>query len=407
MLGSDIDGRILNLAKGVDGLEQFVLENEVSERLSEEPIYVTQPNLPPLERLYPMLVEIWESKQVTNNGPFHKRFENELAKFLEVEHVNLFTNATLALVVGLEALRISGEVITTPYSFVATTHALQWNGITPVFCDIDKRTFNIDPDKIEALITPNTSAIMPVHVYGRPCETEKIQSIADKYGLKVIYDAAHAFGVSVKDRNLLLQGDMSILSFHGTKLFTTFEGGAIITKDEKLKKRIDFLKNFGFADELTVVGPGINGKMNELQAAIGLLSLEIVREEIEKRKVISKTYLNNLAGIRGITTFDLPDDVAYNYAYFPILIDESKFGAGRDSVYEELKKNNIFSRRYFYPLISNMPTYRNLPSAGANNLPAANRVADQVLCLPIYGVLDISSVKFICNRIKHISMGNK
>ncbi|MFZ1083214.1 MAG: DegT/DnrJ/EryC1/StrS family aminotransferase [Candidatus Kryptoniota bacterium] len=383
-------------------MEELLLEAETLTQVIDERIYVTRPNLPPLEKLYPMLAAIWESKIVTNNGPFHKRFENELAKYLEAEYVNLFANATLALIVGLEALRISGEVITTPYSFVATTHALQWNGITPVFCDIDEKTLNIDPDKIEPLITPNTSAIMPVHVYGRPCDTDKIQAIADKYGLKVIYDAAHAFGVRVKDKNLFLHGDMSVLSFHGTKLFTTFEGGAIVTKDDKLKKRIDYLKNFGFADEVTVVGPGINGKMNELQAAIGLLGLEIVQEEIEKRKIIARTYLDSLDGIRGITTFVLPDDVSYNYAYFPILIDGNDSGVSRDKIYEGLKKHNIFARRYFYPLISNMPSYRILPSACKENLPTANKVAEQILCLPIYGELEIRSVRFICNCIKNI-----
>ena len=385
-------------------MEQLVLENEALTKVSEESIFVTRPNLPPLDKLYPSLLEIWNSRILTNNGPFHQRFERELAKFLEVEQVNLFTNATLALVVGLEALRISGEVITTPYSFVATTHSLRWNGITPVFCDIDEKTLNIEADKIEALITPNTSAIMPVHVYGHPCDTEKIQSIADRYGLKVIYDAAHAFGVRRANDNLFLQGDMSILSFHGTKLFTTFEGGAIITKDNKLKKRIDYLKNFGFADEITVVGPGINGKMNELQAAIGLLGLEIVQEEIVRRKIIAKTYMESLDGIKGIKTFGLPNDISYNYAYFPILIDREEFGVSRDTVYEELKKYNVFARRYFYPLISNMPSYRGLPSANVINLPVANKVADQVLCLPIYGSIEIQAVQSICNCIRNISV---
>ena len=252
--------------------------------IPQKPIYVTRPNLPPLEKLQPYLEEIWNNRILTNNGPFHQKFEKALTQYLEVEHINLFANGTLALVVALQALRITGEVITTPFSFVATTHALKWNGITPVFCDIEEKTLNIDPNKIEALITPTTTAIMPVHVYGHPCDTEKIQRIADNYGLKVIYDAAHAFGVKVENKNLLLEGDMSILSFHGTKLFTTFEGGAIITADEKLKKRIDFLKNFGFADEVTVVGPGINGKMNEFQAVIGLLGFEIVDEEIKNQK---------------------------------------------------------------------------------------------------------------------------
>ena len=371
-------------------------------KTNNKPIYVTRPNLPPLEKLQPYLEEIWKNKILTNNGPFHQQFEKELARYLDVEHVNLFANATLALVVGLQALRIIGEVITTPFSFVATTHALKWNGITPVFCDIEEDTLNIDPDKIEALITPQTTAIMPVHVYGHPCNTDKIQDIADKYGLKVIYDAAHAFGVKVNDKNLLLEGDMSVLSFHGTKLFTTFEGGAIISKDEQLKKRIDYLKNFGFADELTVIAPGINGKMNEFQSVIGLLSLEIVEEEIANRKKAAQTYFELLKSVKGIKVFDNFDDYKYNYAYFPVLIDEDEFGVSREKVYDELKKNNIYARRYFYPLISNMPTYRSLPSAAKENLSVANKIGEQVLCLSIYGALKNFELKEIDRIIKSL-----
>jgi len=366
---------------------------------SIEPIYVTRPNLPPLEKLQPYLLEIWKNNILTNDGPFHKKFEKALGGYLEVENINLFANATLALVVGLQALRITGEVITTPFSFVATTHSLKWNGITPVFCDIDETTLNIDPDKIEALITPKTTAIMPVHVYGRPCNTEKIQAIADKYGLKVIYDAAHAFNIKMADKNLLLEGDMSVLSFHGTKLFTTFEGGAIVTKDIKLKERIDYLKNFGFADQVTVIAPGINGKMNEFQSTIGLLSLEIVDEEIANRKRVAETYFELLNDIKGIQVFNNFNGYKYNYSYFPILIDKQKFGVSREFIYEELKKYNIFARRYFYPLISNFPSYKGLPSSALENLPVANLVADQVLCLPIYGSLDGETVKFICNKL--------
>lgn len=367
-------------------------------------IYVTQPSLPPLREVILYLEKIWENKWLTNNGPFHQQFEKELARYLNVGHINLFANATLALIVGLQALRITGEVITTPFSFVATTHALKWNGITPVFCDIEERTMNIDPDKIEALITPRTTAIMPVHVYGHPCDTEKIQDIADKYGLKVIYDAAHAFGIKMKNKNLLLEGDMSVLSFHGTKLFTTFEGGAIISKDEKLKKRIDYLKNFGFADEVTVIAPGINGKMNEFQSVIGLLSLEIVEEEIANRKKVAETYFELLKNVKGIKFFNFFEDYEYNYSYFPILIDEKEFGVSREKVYEELKKNNVYARRYFYPLISNMPSYRTLPSASKENLPVANKIAEQVLCLPIYGGLLKDRVEYICNLIKETGM---
>jgi dTDP-4-amino-4,6-dideoxygalactose transaminase len=367
--------------------------------IKSDPIYVTRPNLPPLEKLQPYLEEIWKNKILTNNGPFHQKFEKALGDYLEVEHVNLFTNATIALVVGLQALRITGEVITTPFSFVATTHALKWNGISPVFCDIEEETLNIDPDKIEALITPKTTAIMPVHVYGHPCNTEKIQAIADKYGLKVIYDAAHAFGIKMQNNNLLLEGDMSILSFHGTKLFNTFEGGAIIIKDEKLKKRIDFLKNFGFADELTVIAPGINGKMNEFQSAVGLLSLEIVDQEIANRKKVAETYFELFKDVKGIKVFDNYDSYKYNYAYFPVLIDEKEFGASREKVYDELKNQNIFARRYFYPLISNMPTYRSLSSAAKENLPVANKIGEQVLCLPIYGSLELETIKIISKII--------
>jgi len=363
------------------------------------PIYVTRPNLPPLEKLQPYLEEIWKNKILTNDGPFHKKFEKALAEHLDVEHINLFTNATIALVVGLQALRITGEVITTPFSFVATTHSLKWNGITPVFCDIEEETLNIDPDKIEALITPKTTAIMPVHVYGHPCDTEKIQAIADKYGLKVIYDAAHAFGIKVNDKNLFLAGVMSVISFHGTKLFTTFEGGAIISKDEKLKKRMDYLKNFGFSDELTVIAPGINGKMNEFQSVIGLLSLEIVEQEIANRKKVAETYFELLRDVKGIKVFDNFNDYKYNYAYFPVLIDEKEFGASRENVYDELRKQNIFVRRYFYPLISNMPTYRSLPSSGKENLPVANKIGDQILCLPIYGDLENEKIVDICKII--------
>lgn len=369
-------------------------------KTNNEPIYVTRPNLPPLEKLQPYLEEIWKNNILTNNGPFHQRFEKELAKFLYVEQINLFTNATIALVVGLQALRITGEVITTPFSFVATTHALKWNGITPVFCDIEETTLNIDPDKIEALITPKTTAIMPVHVYGHPCDAKKIQEIADKYGLKVIYDAAHAFGIKMNDKNLLLEGDMSVLSFHATKLFTTFEGGAIITKAEKLKKRIDFLKNFGFANELTVIAPGINGKMNEFQSVIGLLSLEIIDEEIANRKKVAETYFELLKDVKGIKVFDNFYDYKYNYAYYPVLIDEPVFGASREKVYDELRKQNIYARRYFYPLISNMPTYRSLSSAAKENLPVANKIGEQVLCLPIYGSLTQEEIINIIKIIK-------
>jgi dTDP-4-amino-4,6-dideoxygalactose transaminase len=369
---------------------------------SSDSIFVTRPNLPPLEKLYPYLEKIWETKILTNNGPFHNIFEQKLAKFLGVNHINLFCNGTLALVIGLQALRITGNVITTPFSFPATTHALKWNNISPVFCDIEEESLNIDPNKIETLITSETSAVMPVHVYGHPCDTERIQEIADKYGLKVIYDAAHVFGVKMKGRNLLLEGDISILSFHGTKLFTTFEGGALISKNEAFKKRIDFLKNFGFLDEITITSPGINGKMNELQSAVGILSLEIVDEEIANRKKISETYFELLKKIKGVKLFNHFKGYDYNYAYLPILINKGQSAEARDQVYNILKKQNIFARRYFYPLISNMLPYQGLRSASRENLPVANRVADRILCLPLYGSLSVKNVHRICELIKSI-----
>ncbi len=361
-----------------------------------KPIFVTKPNLPPLEKVMPYLEAIWQSKVLTNNGPFHQQFEEALKRYLQVPYTSLVANGTLALVIALQALRITGEVITTPFSFVATAHALRWNDITPVFCDIEEKTFTIDPNKIEALITPRTTAILAVHVYGYPCQTDAIQAIADTYGLRVIYDAAHAFGVRRNGKNILNEGDLSILSFHATKLFTTFEGGAIVCQDEKLKKRIDYLRNFGFANEVTVVAPGINAKMNEFQSIIGLLSLDIVEEEIQRRKHIAHLYRTRLQDIRGVKLPEELEDVEYNYAYFPIFIDEEEFGVSRDEVYTALKEQHIFPRRYFYPLISNFPSYRTLPSAQRENLPIANRVADQVLCLPMYGALEEEEVEKIC-----------
>ncbi|MCS7242341.1 DegT/DnrJ/EryC1/StrS family aminotransferase [Candidatus Caldatribacterium sp.] len=364
-----------------------------------KPIFVTRPNLPDLAELLPYLEQIWESRILTNNGPFHREFEERLKNYLQVPFVSLIANGTLALIVALQALRITGEVITTPFSFVATAHALRWNGITPIFCDIDADTFTIDPAKIEALITPRTTAILPVHVYGYPCHTEAIQDIADKYGLKVIYDAAHAFGVRRNGISVVSEGDASILSFHGTKLFTTFEGGAIVCKDEKLKKRIDYLRNFGFADEVTVVAPGINAKMNEFQSVVGILGLKIVHEEIANRKRVAEMYSSLLKDVPGISLPKQIPGVEHNHSYFPILIDEKSFGASREEVYHLLKQHHIFARRYFYPLISNLPPYRDLPSARKENLPIANRVAEQVLCLPMYGSLTKEEIERICTII--------
>lgn len=361
----------------------------------DKKIYVTRPSLPPLEEFIPYLEDIWESKWLTNDGQFHKKFEQDLSEYLGVEYCNLFANGTLALVVALQALRITGEVITTPFSFVATSHALHWNGIKPVFCDIEESTFNLNPDKIEALITPRTTAILPVHVYGNPCHMERIEEIADIYGLRVIYDAAHAFGVKKGGGTILDRGDLTVLSFHATKVFTTFEGGAIIAKDEKMKKRVDFLRNFGFAGEVTVVGPGINAKMNEFQAALGILQLKRIGEDILKRKKIAEVYRRDLNSIEGIKISPDMPGVSHNYSYFPILIDEKAYGKSRDEVYELLKKNNVYTRRYFYPLISRFPTYRSFDSARPDRLPAAEKISKQVLCLPLYPSLNRDEVEKI------------
>lgn len=364
------------------------------------PVYVTQPDLPPLEEFTELLKQIWDNKILTNNGPFHQQFEHELAEYLGVKYISVFTNGTLALMTALQALRITGEVITTPFSFVATTHSLWWNNIKPVFADIDPVYFNLDPEKVEAAITPQTTAIMPVHVYGNPCNLERFQQIADTYGLKLIYDAAHAFGVKIDGNSVLNYGDLSILSFHATKVFNTIEGGAIISPDEKTKKRIDFLKNFGFADETTVIAPGINAKMNEVQAAYGLLQLKYVDSCIEKRKKIATTYREQLKGINGISFLEDIEGVNHSYSYFPILVDKEKLGTTRDELYAKLKEYNIFGRRYFYPLISQFPTYRGLSSSKPENLPVATKVAEQVICLPIFPNLDSGQQDKIIEIIK-------
>ena len=366
----------------------------------EKNIYVTQPSLPPLEEFTELLKQIWDNKILTNNGPFHKQFEKELAEYLGVNYLSVFSNGTLALMTALQTLRITGEVITSPYSFVATTHSLWWNNIKPVFADIEPKFFNLDPEKVEAAITPQTTAIMPVHVYGNPCNLEKFQHIADTYGLKLIYDAAHAFGVKVNGESILKFGDLSILSFHATKVFNTIEGGAIICHDEKTKQRIDYLKNFGFAGETTVIAPGINAKMNEVQAAYGLLQLKYVKNNIAKRKEIATYYRSNLKGIKGISFLDDIEGVDHAYSYFPIFVDEENYGMGRDTVYENLKSGNIFGRRYFYPLISQFPSYRGLVSAKKENLPIAEQVAYRVICLPIYPDLELESVDRVIEILK-------
>lgn len=348
-----------------------------------KPIYVTQPFLPPLEEFIPYLKEIWDSKILTNGGPFHQQLEEALCEYLGVNHISLFANGTLALVTALQALRVTGEVITTPYSFVATSHSLLWNGIKPVFVDIHPETLNLDPARIEAAITPHTTAIMPVHCYGRSCDVEAIQKIADNYNLRVIYDAAHAFGVNDSGGSVLRHGDLSVLSFHATKVFNTFEGGAIVCPDLKTKQRIDHLKNFGFVDEVTVVAPGINGKMSELNAAFGLLQLKHIDQAITKRKELDSAYRALLKDVKGIRCLKTGDDYNGNYSYFPILV-EADYGISRDVLYRKLRENQIFARRYFFPLISDFPMYRGLPSAAPDQLPVAKGIANRIICLPIY-----------------------
>ena len=355
--------------------------------MAEKQITVTSPLMPSLDDLNQYLQDIWQRKWITNNGYYHKELEKALCEYLDVPFVSLFTNGTLPLITALQALRITGEVITTPYSFVATTHSLWWNGIKPVFVDIDPATGNLDPDKIEAAITPRTTAIMPVHVYGKPCETERIQEIADKYGLKVIYDAAHAFGVKVNGESVLNAGDMSTLSFHATKVYNTIEGGALVMHDEQTKKRIDYLKNFGFAGETEVVAPGINSKMDEMRAAYGLLNLKQVDAAIEVRRQVAVKYREALSNVDGITFFDDMPGVKHNYSYFPIFVDAEKYGMTRDELYFKMKEQNVLGRRYFYPLISTFSTYRGLDSAKPENLPNAHKMADSVICLPMHHAL--------------------
>ena len=363
-----------------------------------KPIYVTQPYLPPLDEFIPYLQEIWDSKVLTNGGNFHQQLEQKLCEYLGVEHLALLTNGTIALITALQALRITGEVITTPYSFVATAHSLLWNGIKPVFVDIDPETLNLDPSKIEAAITPQTTAIMPVHCYGHPCDVEQIGRIADAYGLRVIYDAAHAFGVKSHGDSLLKHGDLSVLSFHATKVFNTFEGGAIVCPDAKTKLRIDHLKNFGFVDEVTVVAPGINGKMSEVNAAFGLLQLKRINQALQKRKEIDALYRLLLSGVKGILCLQGVNESAANHAYFPVLV-KPQYPLSRDALFQKLRDNNIFARRYFYPLITEFPMYRGLPSATHSNLPVAYRVAGEVICLPIYPALSSAEIEKVSSII--------
>ena len=361
--------------------------------MADKQITVTSPLLPDLDEFNAMLKEIWASKWITNNGQFHQQLEKALAEYLKVPYISLFTNGTLPLLTALQALRITGEVITTPYSFVATTHSIWWNGCRPVFVDIEEETCGIDPEKIEAAITPKTTAIMPVSCYGKPCKMNEIQTIADKYGLKVIHDAAHAFGVEVNGESWVSKGDLISLSFHATKVYNTLEGGAMVMHDEATKRRVDFLKNFGFANEVEVVAPGINSKMDEVRAAYGLLNLKQVDAAIEKRHQVAIKYREALRNVQGIRFFDDMPGVRHNYSYFPIFINAEDFGMNREELYFKMRKDGVLGRRYFYPLISTFSTYRSLPSAGAENLPVATKVANEVICLPMHHLLSDEDIE--------------
>ena len=366
--------------------------------MTNKPIYVTQPQLPPLSEFIPYLEDIWESRILTNNGPYHQLLERALCDYLGVKHLALLSNGTVALIIALQALRITGEVITTPYSFVATTHALLWNAIKPVFVDIDPVTLNLDPGKIEAAITPQTTAIMPVHCYGHPCDVDRIQRIADSRGLKVIYDAAHAFGVRHRDASVLSCGDLSVLSFHATKVFNSFEGGAIVCPDAETKQRIDHLKNFGYVDETIVVACGINGKMSEFNAALGLLQLKGYEAGLQRRKAIDGRYRKGLADVKGIHCLQGAGEKAANFGYFPILVGP-EYPTDREALYRKLRDDGVYARRYFYPLISDFPLYRDLPSAARSNLPVASKAASEVICLPIYPDLSDAQVDSVIQAL--------
>lgn len=367
--------------------------------MSNNQITVTSPLLPNLDEFNAMLKDIWASKWVTNMGRYHNQLEKELCQYLKVPFISLFTNGTLPLLTALQALRITGEVITTPYSFVATTHSIWWNGCRPVFVDIEEETCGIDPNKIEAAITPKTTAIMPVSCYGKPCKMDEIQAIADKYGLKVIHDAAHAFGVEVNGESWVGKGDMISLSFHATKVYGTLEGGALVVKDEQTKKRIDYLKNFGFAGETEIVAPGINSKMDEVRAAFGILNLRQIDDAITKRQQVAIKYRNALRNVPGIRFFDDMPGVRHNYSYFPIFINAEEYGMTRDELYFKMKDDGVLSRRYFYPLISTFSTYRTLPSAAPANLPIATKVANEVICLPMHHELTEEEIERVIDKI--------
>lgn len=364
------------------------------------PILVTSPLLPDLQEFNSYLQEIWDSKWITNNGSFHQQLEKALAEYLGVEYISVFTNGTLPLITALQALGLTkGEVITTPYSFVATSHSIWWNQLTPVFVDIEEESCGMDPAKIEAAITPNTVAIMPVHCYGKPCKTKEIDAIAKKHDLKVIYDAAHAFGVNVNGQSILQAGDISTLSFHATKVYNTIEGGALVCHSEEMKYHVDNLKNFGFRGETTVVAPGINSKMDEVRAAYGLLNLRQVDAAIEARQQVANAYRDALRDVKGIRFFDDIMGVKHNYSYFPIFVDAEQYGMTRDELYEKMKAANVYGRRYFYPLITDFDPYKDLPSAQKENLPVANKIADSVICLPMHHALADEDVERVIKII--------
>jgi dTDP-4-amino-4,6-dideoxygalactose transaminase len=380
----------------------MIKKNEIQEKImSKDSIKVTSPLLPDLNEFTELLKDIWNRKWITNNGQYHQQLEQALAEYLKVPFVSLFTNGTLPLLTALQALDIKGEVITTPYSFVATTHSIWWNGCQPVFVDVEEETCGIDPDKIEAAITPRTTAIMPVHCYGHPVKMKRIQEIADRHGLKVIYDAAHAFGVQVDGESVLNAGDMSTLSFHATKVYNTLEGGALIVHDAETKRQIDYLKNFGFAGETEVVAPGINSKVDEVRAAYGLLNLKQVDTAIACRRKVAEQYREALRDVPGIRCFDDMPGVRHNYSYFPVFVDAKKYGMTRDELYFKMQASGIYGRRYFYPLISTFSPYRDLPSAAPENLPVATRIANEVICLPMHHALSEEDVEKVVSVVKN------
>jgi dTDP-4-amino-4,6-dideoxygalactose transaminase len=370
-----------------------------------DPVYVTKPMLPDLDQFKSQLAEIWQSGWLTNGGAKHRALEEALVAYLQSPHISLFNNGTIALIVACQALQLTGEVITTPFTFAATPHVLTWNNVAPVFADIRPDTMTLDPERIESLITPRTSAILGVHVYGMPCAVHDIEEIATAHGLKVIYDGAHAFGTRIDKRPITEFGDATMLSFHATKLFHTAEGGALVVRDPVLKRRVELLKNFGIKNEAEVFMPGINGKMNEIQAALGLLTLHSVDLERRVRAGLSTVYHERLSQIEGLTIFDIPSNVENSRQYFVVRIDSQRATVSRDAVYDRLKMFNIFARKYFHPLCSQYDCYRALPSASPANLPVAHRVSQEVLALPYYGALGVDGVHRVCDAIEYIMYG--